>query len=108
MPSLVKAELEKYSHDTNWDWRFYKINAKNLNNKKLIIMLMDDNDGKRERQFIPFNKENFEKHCHIGDMTRAVFQKAKDNNEQPNTFARVPHVLFRDSINTQGLEIVEF
>ena len=107
-PGLVKAELEKYDHDTNWPWRFYRIDAEKLDTKKLIIMIMNDQSSTSRREFILFSKEAFKKYCHIGDVTRAVFQKAKDNNEQPNTFARVPHVLYKDSINTQGLEIVEF
>lgn len=107
-PGLVKAELDKYGHDTNWVWSFYKIDAKKLDPKKLIIMIMNDQNGSPKRQFIPFSKEMFDKYCHISDDTRTVFQKAKDDNEQPNTFARVPHVLYKDSINTQDLEVVEF
>lgn len=107
-PGLVKKELEKYGHDTNWQWLFYKIDTKQLNNSKLILMVTTDKSGTLERDFLPFTKENFDKYCHIGEATRAIFQKAKDNYEQPNTFARIPHVLYKDSINTKGLEIVEF
>lgn len=107
-PGLVKEELEKYGHDTNWRWRFYKIDSEELDNSNLILMIMTENNGVLGRDFIPFNKANFEKYCHIGEATRAIFQKAKVNNEQPNTFAHVPHVLYKDSINTAKFEIVEF
>lgn len=107
-PGLVKKELEKYGHNTDWQWHFYKIDAEALNNSKLVIMVMKDMGGAIEREFIPFSREAFEEHCHIGQATRDAFQNAKDNNEQPNTFARVPHVLYKGSINTAGLEIVEF
>lgn len=107
-PGLVKKELEKYGHDTSWQWRFYKIDTKQLSNSKLILIIMTDKDSVLKRDFLPFTKENFEKYCHIGEATRAIFEKAKDNNEQPNTFALVPHVLYKDSINTKNLEIVEF
>lgn len=107
-PKVVKSELEKYGHDTNWAWNFYKIDAEKLDSEKLIIMIMSDRDGNFKRHFVPFSKEMFDKYCHIGEATRAVFQKAKENNEQPNTFARMPHVLYKDSINAQDLEIVEF
>ena len=107
-PGLVKAELEKYDHDTNWSWRFYRIDTEELDAKNLIIMITSDQSGTFKRKFIPFSKDAFVKYCHIDDATREVFQKARDNNEQPNTFARVPHVLYKDIINTHSLEIVEF
>ena len=107
-PGLVKAELEKYGHNTDWEWRFYKINPDNLDSSKLIIMVMTENEGVLDRKYIQFSKEAFEAYCHIGDATRACFQKAKDKNEQPNTFARVPHVLYRDSINIKDTEVVVF
>ena len=107
-PGLVKEELEKYGHDTNWEWLFYKIDFGKLYASKLIIMIMNDNYGALERTFVPFSKEAFNQYCHIGEATRTIFQKAKENNEQPNTFARMPHVLYKDSINTNGLETVKF
>ena len=107
-PGLVKKELEKYGNDTNWDWIFYKIEPKNLESSKPIIMVMSDTDGILKRDFIPFSDETYQKYCHIGEATRTSFQKAKDNNEQPNTFARVPHVLYKGTISTKGLETVKF
>lgn len=107
-PGLVKAELEKYWHDTNWEWNFYKIDSENLNNSKLVIMTMTDSKGIFERKFIKFSKETFDKYCHIGEATRVCFQKAKDNGEQPNTFARIPHVLYRDSFKTSDFDIIKF
>lgn len=107
-PDLVKEELEKYGHDTNWDWTFYRIDAAQLDTSKLIILVMTDSDGKLERKFMPFTKEAFGVYCHIGEATRDVFKRAKENGEQPNTFARVPHVLYRDSISTKDLEVVSF
>lgn len=107
-PGLVKKELEKYGHDTNWQWRFYRIDPEKLDNSKLIIMTMTEANGVLERKFMPFSRVAFEKYCHIGEATRNIFQKAKENHEQPNTFARVPHMLYKDSINTTNLDIVEF
>ncbi|MDQ5950750.1 MAG: hypothetical protein QG639_26 [Patescibacteria group bacterium] len=107
-PGLVKKELEKYGHNTDWKWKFYRINPEILDKSKLIIMVMDDDKGTLERKFIPFSSAAFERYCHIGEPTRTIFQKAKENNEQPNTYARVPHVLYRDSINTKDLEVIEF
>lgn len=107
-PGLVKKELEKYGHDTNWEWRFYKINPDSLDNSKLVIMIMTNNEDILERKIIQFSKEAFDKYCHIGEATRTCFRKAKDNNEQPNTFARIPHVLYKDSVNTKDIEVVVF
>ena len=108
-PGFVKQELERYGHDTNWAWRFYQIDARTLDASKLIIMVMDEaSDGSLQRTFLPFTQENFNNYCHIGDATRACFQKAREMGEQPNTFARVPHVLYEGSIDTTGLTIVEF
>ncbi|MBP9667242.1 hypothetical protein KBD87_00340 [Candidatus Saccharibacteria bacterium] len=107
-PGLVKIELDKYGHDTSWPWNFYKIDPDMLDHSKLIIMIMTEDDGIFKRHFMPFTKGAYEKHCHIGEPTRRVFQEAKEMGEQPNTFARVPHVLYKDSIDTTGLEIVNF
>lgn len=107
-PDLVKKELEKFGHDTNWSWRFYKIDSKNLDNSKLIFMVPTDGEDTMKREFLKFNEENFNKYAHIGDVTRFRFQQAKDNDEQPNTFAGIPHVLYRGTIDTSELEIVEF
>lgn len=107
-PGLVKKELEKYGLDTDWEWRFYKIDPEKLVKSKLIIMIMSENDGTLERTFVPFTKNAFDEYCRIGEATQNIFRKAKENNEQPNTFARVPHVLYKDSINTKDLEVVNF
>lgn len=107
-PDLVKEELEKYGHDTSWDWSFYKIDAEQLDTSKLIILVMTDRNDKLERKFIPFSKEALDEYCHIGEATRNAFKRAKENGEQPNTFARVPHVLYRESIDTKDLEVVRF
>jgi hypothetical protein len=104
----IKEELEKFNHDTNWLWTFYKIDSETLDNSKLVIMVPLESNNIARRQFIIFNKTNFDKYCHIGGVTRQRYQNAKDNNEQPNTFAGVPHVLYKGSIDTSNLEIVEF
>lgn len=106
-PALVKQELENFGHSTNWEWKFYKIDTDNLDTSKLIIMTVTEDNAILRRHFIPFSKQAFERYCHIGDATREVFKKAKNKGEQPNTFARMPHVLYKDSINTSNLEIVE-
>lgn len=107
-PGLVKAELEKFGHDTDWPWRFYQIDTKNLDNSKLIIMIVVDKDGTVKREFIKFSEDASNKYCHMGEVTRARYQEAKDKNEQPNTFAGVPHVLYKGAIDTISLEIVQF
>jgi hypothetical protein len=107
-PDLVKKELVKFGHNTNWPWIFYKIDSETLDNSKLVIMVPLESNNISRRQFIKFNKTNFDKYCHIGGVTRQRYQNAKDNNEQPNTFAGVPHVLYKGSIDTSNLEIIKF
>ncbi len=106
-PDLVKAELEKFGHDTNWKWEFYKIDSSKLHQSKLIIMVPTDGGNTFSREFIKFNQENIDKYCHIGEVTRYRFQKAKNMDEQPNTFAGIPHVLYKDNIDTANLEIIK-
>lgn len=107
-PSLVKSELERFGHDTNWKWEFYKIDSAALDKSKLIIMVPTDGEDTFSRKFIEFNQENFDKYCHIGEVTKYRYQKAQDRGEQPNTFAGIPHVLYKDFIETKNLEIVMF
>lgn len=105
-PGLVKSELEKFGHDTNWKWKFYKIDASELHRSKLIIMVPTDGEDTFSRKFIKFDQENFDKYCHISEVTKYRFQKAKDLREQPNTFAGIPHVLYKDFIETKNLETI--
>ena len=63
-PGQVKKELEKFGHDTNWPWSFYKIDSSSLNNSKLIIMIMFVGNGVSERKFIELNETNFKQYCH--------------------------------------------
>lgn len=107
-PILVKRELEEFGHTTNWSWEFYLIDTSSLVQSNLIIMISDDGVDASKRTFIPFSKENFEKYCHIGEPTRYRYKIAKEMGEQPNTFAGIPHVLYKGSIDTSNLEIVKF
>lgn len=107
-PGLVKQELEYFGHNTQWAWRFYKIDADTLDQSNMIILISLDGADPSKRKFIPFNKANFDEYCKIGEPTRYRYQKAKDQDEQPMTFAGVPHVLYKGYVNTQNLELVEF
>lgn len=106
-PKLVKSELEKFGHNTDWTWRFYKIDANTLDNDKLILMVPEDKEDALKRGFLPFNEENFKKYCKITDIARHRYKNAKDNSETPFTFGGITHALYKNSLPTNNLEVVE-
>ena len=69
---MVKKLLEEYGHDTNWQWRFYKIDSEKLDDSKLVIMSIAEVDSALERKFMPFDTATFEKYCHIGEALEMI------------------------------------
>ncbi len=105
-PNKVMAALKNASVPTDFAWKAFQINADTLDWAKLIIMVtVKDEDG-YHKEFLPFTKENYEKHNDVPELTKQYYSECVAKGEQPLTYGGAPHVLYKGVIDTKSLKII--
>jgi hypothetical protein len=88
--------------------KYFEIPVEHLGVSQTIIFC--SRIGQRQHsldQYLEFNEINLDACQELPDATRIYYQSCRDEARLPLTFAGVPHVLFRGSIDVTGIGVIE-
>ena len=91
-------------------WRkWFKIPIEMLNPKNTIVCVYrrDKSVIPEARDFSTFDPKKMGEYRTVGPETIEYYKEQKALGKRPLLFHRVPHILFKGNINTEGLEIIE-
>lgn len=90
--------------------KFYKIDATLLDEGKTIVYLFNTkgiNDKLEEKNFEKCNLKNFLKYSQFPYKTKEYYKKELEKGKWPLLFYKIPHILFKGSINIKDVPIIE-
>ncbi len=110
-PFETVKELKEAGVWKKWNWKAYKINPNDLDQSKLVIMTSEINnypDNKHSiLHFEPFSIKLLKENSHLPDVTKLYYRDCKKKNKNPLIYVYATHVLYKGTIDTTNLEIVE-
>lgn len=111
-PKVAKQALEEagYKEDEDYTVSCFEIDPSMLEPEKTTVCLYTEEPTTgghfKESDFVPFNVQDMEKYAVIPQRTKDYYKKCVKDNKIPLSFPWVPHIFYKGSINTEGLNIV--
>jgi hypothetical protein len=85
---------------------FYQIDARTLDRNRLAMLLYEGKD-EETRVFRSFSFSDFPKYARIPDGTVEYYRAELAAGRRPLIFHKIPHILYKGSINVAEAPIVE-
>ncbi|MEX2369088.1 MAG: hypothetical protein WD552_01690 [Candidatus Paceibacterota bacterium] len=91
-------------------FKAFVINPHSLAAEKTVVYLYQHKD-----RMLKMDKENFSQYdpddigqyAELPEATKEYYREMREKGERPLLFVRVPHILYKGSVDTSNLEIVE-
>ena len=104
---LKKALIESGFPNKKEKVQWFKINPKILDMSKTIVNLYEIRNLSDEKNYVPFKISDLNKYNKIGSKTKSYFRKEFFEGRRPFRFHLVPHILYKNKINTQNCKVIE-
>lgn len=108
-PREIKAELAKLGKEISIK-SFYKINPNFLDPKNTIVYLYQNpipNDVLIEEDFVPYNPAIITKINILPEATKRYYAETMGKDGKVLLWHRIPHVLYKGTIDVSNLEVLE-
>ncbi len=108
-PQLVKQELYKIDPGHQFPSKFWKIDAHTLEPQNTTIYNFATNVRPHPAQdFLPYNPGNLEEYTQVPSRTIEYWQQCiYEGRKRMLLYLYIPHIMYKGTINTRELEIVE-
>lgn len=90
--------------------KFYKIDTTLFDAGKAIVYLFNTegiNDKLEAKNFEKYNPKNFPKYSQFPYETKEYYKKELEKGKWPLLFYKIPHILFKGSINIKDMPIIK-
>lgn len=110
-PADLKRALVEAGHPVNFSESYYQIDPKLLDPEKTIVYLYlyTYEDGKAKmvpENFAPYDPSEIDHYSVIPESTKAYYREMYNQKKLPLMYVRVPHILYKGSLNIKDLNIV--
>lgn len=89
---------------------FYRIDPHTLDPQHATVYLFQHRDGEDRMSptnFAEFNPDTLDQYTQLSQETKDYYKERLSENKKPLLFNRIPHILYKGTINVADLEIVE-
>ncbi|MDD3646882.1 MAG: hypothetical protein PHS44_00055 [Candidatus Dojkabacteria bacterium] len=105
-PQKIKEALQEagcnYKQMSYWVIDSYKLNPQNT-----VVFLYTSDEGYLKEDFIPYSPELVNKYNKVPHASRSYFKSCAKEKRKPLFFHRIPHVLYKGTIDTRDLETLK-
>ena len=95
----------------NWKPKFFKVDPDKLDLEKTVVLIpphrKDWEPGFRDEDFVKFDPKDMEKYSIFPEETKEYYKMAIDAGKLPMTYHRIPHILYKGTIDISDVEVVE-
>jgi len=108
-PKDVKKALIKAGANKQLKLKCYQVKPNLLESEKTIIYFSGDikEDRMKVKNFREYNPNELSKYSFVPEETKEYYEKCFSEGYKPLVFHKVAHILYKGSINTKDLDIVE-
>lgn len=108
-PKEVKQALIDAGQNPDFTMSYYQIDSSMIEPKKTIVYLYnhtDDKDKMNEKNFVPYNFDEIAQFSEMPQATKDYYRDMIDMGERPLLYHRIPHILYKGTIDVTNLPII--
>jgi hypothetical protein len=105
-PSQVLAEFLKSGKEL-MGREYFEIPAEMFSPDKTVIYLNGELPKMDPKNWLPYDSALVEKYSEIPELTKAYYKEKFAKNEQPLLYAKIPHILYKGSIDTKNIKRIK-
>ncbi len=108
-PTEVKQALMEAGRTNEFTMNCYQVDPNLIDPQSAIVYLYvyaDNGDKMNEKNFVPYNSEKIEKFSSLPQSTKDYYKKMIDKHERPLLYHRVPHILYKGTLDITNLPII--
>jgi len=108
-PKEIKQALIEAGQSPDFSMRCYRIDPGSIDPKNTIVYLFahtNDKDEMGEENFASYNPDDVAKFSVMPQATKDYYKEMIVNGQRPLRYHRIPHVLYRGTLNIIELPIV--
>lgn len=105
-PKEIQRVFKEINHE--FHGKFLEIDPKLLNPDKTVLYLyFTDGPGLNPKEIIRFNPNELDKYSELRYETKKYYREKYLTNERPLLFYKIPHILFKGSIDIKETAVLE-
>ena len=101
-PELIHAALAELGKD--FHAKYFKIPAEIFAPEKTIFYLNGEIPKMDQRNWLPYESALVLKYTEMPELTKIYYKEKLEKNEHPLLYAKIPHILYKGSLDTKNLE----
>lgn len=109
-PLKVKNALAEAGKKDMSEWSVYQVDPDMLEAANTVVYLYahtNEDEHWAESNFAPYHPAEVDKYSVIPQVTRDYYKKMLATEKRPLFFHRIPHILYRGSLNVANLPILK-
>ncbi len=110
-PSLVKEALIEAGRTKSFDIEFFEVDPHLLTSENTIVYLYRHSnmeDKLKEDNFAKYNPDDIAQYSPLPQETKDYYKEMLSQDKKPLLFHRVPHILFKGSLDTSKIKIIKW
>lgn len=105
-PKEIQKVFEKINHE--FHGKFLEIDSKLLDLDKTVLYLyFTDGPGLNPKEIIRFNPNELGKYSELRYETKKYYKEEYLTSERPLLFYKIPHILFKGSLDIDDATVIE-
>jgi len=104
-PRDVKKALMDAGRKEAIEQRYFEIDPHALDPASTVVYLYPDRE-KSPSDFVPYDPERVAEYSKLPDATASYYADKIAKGERPLLYVRVPHILFKGSLETSGIRVI--
>lgn len=108
-PKEIKQSLIEAGRSADFSMRFYQIDPNLIDPKNTTVYLFtrdDDKDNMDKDEFVPYNPNEAARFSIMPQATKDYYRTAIAKGERPLLYYRIPHILYKGTLETTDLSII--
>jgi hypothetical protein len=101
---FIKTALAELGKDFHAE--YFKVPAVIFNPEKTVIYLNGEIPKMDPSNWLPYDSAQVSQYAEMPESTKKYYREKLEKNEQPLLYAKIPHILYKGSIDTKNLERV--
>lgn len=110
-PKEVKDAIAQAGGRSDYTLSCYEIDSNQLELDKVVVYLYStpniNLNMTTESEFVSFDPKDIEKYSHLPKETIEYYAESYRNKRKPLPFHRVPHILYKGSVDIKNCPIIE-
>jgi hypothetical protein len=111
-PAVIKSALNEAGMNKKKLFRYFEVDPRMLDKEKLVIFLYPEKKKGdfdiQAKEFVKFDYEKMAQLSILPDATKEYYKKVHESSEKIFfMYHRVPHVLYKGSIDIKNISVIE-